>query len=186
MAKSLQEQLLNSGLVNSKQAKKAKSDKHKQQQQKNKQAKSKRGAEDENKKLVRQHQGEKKKKDTELNQQREAAAESKAIQAQIKQLIEMNVVSKEGGDVAFNFTDGKKVKKIYVTSTLQEQLSRGRLTIVSAGDDEKRYELIPTAVAEKIKLRDDSCIVFVGESKVDECDEDDPYADYQIPDDLMW
>ncbi|MBV1881990.1 MAG: DUF2058 domain-containing protein [Pseudomonadales bacterium] len=186
MAKSLQDQLLKSGLVNKKQSNKSKADKHKQKVKKNKRSKSKIDADDESKQLVRQRLEDKKKTDAELNRKRELLAEEKAIQSQIIQLIEMNAISRSDGDVAFNFTDDKKIKKIFVTTTLQEQLSCGRLAIVSVAGEEKRYEIVPVAVAEKIKMRDDSCITFISDTVSAEIEENDPYADYKIPDDLMW
>ena len=48
---------------------------------------------------------------------------------------------------------------------------------------------MPTAVAEKIKQRDESLVVMLTENtgvNADQEDEDDPYADFKIPDDLMW
>ncbi|MDH5217795.1 MAG: DUF2058 domain-containing protein, partial [Gammaproteobacteria bacterium] len=48
------------------------------------------------------------------------------------------------------------------------------------------YELVPTAVAEKIKQRDEQYIITTGNRDEAEPDENDPYADFQIPDDLMW
>ena len=40
-------------------------------------------------------------------------------------------------------------------------------------------------VAEKIMLRDESCIVSNATTQL-ESGEDDPYVDYKVPDDLMW
>jgi uncharacterized protein YaiL (DUF2058 family) len=45
--------------------------------------------------------------------------------------------------------------------------------------------VIPSVVAEKIMLREASCIVS-NEPTQREHGEDDPYADYKVPDDLMW
>jgi uncharacterized protein YaiL (DUF2058 family) len=47
------------------------------------------------------------------------------------------------------------------------------------------YELIPSAVAEKIKLRDESCIVSTAATPTENGD-DDLYANYEVPDDLIW
>jgi hypothetical protein len=47
------------------------------------------------------------------------------------------------------------------------------------------YEVIPSIVAEKIRLRDESCIVSNAVRQLDN-EGDDPYADYKVPDDLMW
>jgi len=41
-------------------------------------------------------------------------------------------------------------------------------------------------VAEKIRQRDQESFIYIAENASQEVEEDDPYADYQIPDDLMW
>jgi uncharacterized protein YaiL (DUF2058 family) len=49
------------------------------------------------------------------------------------------------------------------------------------------YELVPAIVAEKIKQRDDSYVLVMNDKIQEETStNDDPYADFQIPDDLMW
>jgi len=49
------------------------------------------------------------------------------------------------------------------------------------------YKLVPKAIAEKINLRSTDFIIILNDKvESEEIDEDDPYADYQIPDDLMW
>ncbi|EKZ6239024.1 DUF2058 family protein, partial [Klebsiella pneumoniae] len=48
------------------------------------------------------------------------------------------------------------------------------------------YAIIPAVVAEKIAQRDASSIVLHSALSQDEQDEDDPYADFKVPDDLMW
>ena len=98
-----------------------------------------------------------------------------------KQLIEMNCLSEYEGDIAHNFTDNKVVRKIYLSEAVHKQLSRGRVAIVKLNGG---YKLVPTAVAEKIRLRDEDCIIQRGEPQ--QSDEDDFYADYEVPDDLMW
>jgi uncharacterized protein YaiL (DUF2058 family) len=180
---SLQDQLLKAGLVNEKKAKQAGKEKRRQAKQ------ARRSGEelvDENKQAAEKARQEKIAKDKALNAEREAAAQAKAIQAQIQQLITMNVDSYDG-DIAYNFADGKKIKKIYVSDKLQKQLSLGQLAIVRHDD---RYALVPAAVANKIAERDESVVVALvdraAERAVEAAAEDDPYADYKIPDDLMW
>lgn len=179
MAGSLQDQLLKAGLVDKKKAKKADRDKQIQAKQKRK------GEEvvDEAKALAEKAREEKLKKDRQLNEARKAEADKKAIAAQIKQLIEMNALDLEGAEIRYNFTDGKKVKYLNVTDLAQHQLSRGILAIAKLGD---RYFVVPSIVAEKISQRDESYIAYQAELSTEETDEEDPYADYQIPDDLMW
>lgn len=179
---SLQDQLLKAGLVDEKKAKQAKKEKRKTEKV---QRKSKEVVVDEVKEAAAQAREARAERDRELNREREAKAEQKAIRAQIKQLIEMNCQKKAIGTdegVSYNFTDGKKVKSIYVSPQIQEQLANGRLAIAKIGD---RYEVVPSVVADKIKQRDESYILSQ-QAIAEDIDEDDPYADFQIPDDLMW
>ncbi len=180
MGNSLFEQLRKSGLVDDKKVKQVKKEKYKQtKQQKGKKAKPL----TESKRLAQQAQAEQVTRDRELNRQRKLAAEQVAQAAQIKQLIEMNRIDDSQGEIAFNFTDGNKVQRLYVTDKLHTQLVRGRLAVVKLGDG---YELVPAGVAEKIKLRDPSCVLVCNVVDSDGTDEDDPYAEFQVPDDLMW
>ena len=117
------------------------------------------------------------------SRQQQALGEKKAIQAQIIQLIKMNRIERSAGDVAYQFTDGRKIKKIHVTAQLQNELSRGRVAIANLGDS---YELVPAVAARKIMQRDEQVIVLLNTNEPLGADEDDPYAEYQIPDDLMW
>ncbi len=181
MSKSLQDQLLKMGLTDDKKVKQAA--KHQKKQQK---VKRKTGAEDEVKLRAEQARKEKAERDRELNQQKKAEEDKKAIQAQVKQLIEMNRLT-DGikGDVAHNFVLDKKVKKINVTAKISDQLAKGRLAIAEL---ESRFELIPPKVAEKIQQREPDWPIVLNEKAPDTGDEeeDDPYAAYEIPDDLMW
>jgi uncharacterized protein YaiL (DUF2058 family) len=177
--KSLQDQLLGAGLVDKKALKKANKDKHKQQMVAQN---SKQFAVSDAKEQAELKRQEKLGKDRALNQQRNQAAEKKAVSAQIKQLIEVNSLEYRG-DVDYNFADGKKIKKLAVTADVQRQLSRGRLAIVKLGDS---YRLVVSEVAEKIAQRNDSYIVLLNTKEAEVIEEDDPYADFQIPDDLMW
>ncbi|MDH5353868.1 MAG: DUF2058 domain-containing protein [Gammaproteobacteria bacterium] len=180
---SLQDQLLKAGLINKNKANKAKKEKQKQ-------AKAGRGGAkttDETGLAAQQEQARKVERDRELNRQKQARSNQKAMMAQIKQLIDLNRVDREGGDVNYSFVHNDKVKKIFVTPLLQNQLGTGRLAIVTFprnGDDS--YELVPAVIAEKIAQRDQNSVVQLNQVSETEIDEDDPYADYQIPDDLMW
>ncbi|MEH6624978.1 MAG: DUF2058 domain-containing protein [Motiliproteus sp.] len=178
MSNSLHDQLLKAGLVNKKKAQASKKQKHQQRTQ----AKSGPTEADEAKLNAQKAREEKTERDRELNRQRKAEADRKAVEAQIRQLIELNRISSRDGEVAYNFTDQTKIKRIYITEKLVDQLSRGHLAIVTLND---QYELVPAAVAEKISLRNDSVIIQHIEAQPED-DQDDPYADYKIPDDLMW
>lgn len=180
MVSSLQDQLLKAGLVDEKKAKQAKKDKRKQDKVNHK---SKQKSVDEAKVNAQKAIADKAERDRQLNAERDAVAEKKAIAAQIKQLIEINTKPKGDGDISYKFTDGKKIKSIYVSDTVQNQLANGLLAIAKLGD---RYELVPAKIAEKIADRDESYIISKNDRSQEVADEDDPYAEYQIPDDLMW
>ena len=173
MAKlSLQEQMLQAGLIDKKKLKKA----GKSSKKSRTQAKEAKAAVEAN----RQAQLE---KDKELNRARDEEVKAKELASQIKQLIEMNRLDRKDGEIGYNFTDGSMVKKIYVDKVTQDQLVNGRLAIARYQDG---YEVIPAAVADKIALRDESSIVLNNTVDDSIVDEDDPYADFVIPDDLMW
>ena len=178
---SLQDQLLKSGLVSSAQAKTAKSDKRKQTEQ---QRKNNITIVDEAKELVQKAQAEKAERDRELNLLKKQQEEQKHLIAQVKQLIELNKQPKDPDGVAYHFNDNNKVKTLYVSETMRDQIIRGRLAIVKLGDS---YEVVSSDVAKKISLRDAGSVIVNNEPGAGEVDnKDDPYADYQIPDDLMW
>ncbi len=177
---SLQEQLLKAGLVNKKKAKQA-------ERNKQKVAKQKRQGEDvidEGKASAEAARTSKLEKDKKLNEQIKADAHNKALQAQIKQLITSHGIDRKAGDIDYNFSDGSKVKRIQVDSLMQHQLSRGMLAIAKI---DTTYYVLPALVADKIRERDEQSIVYQAQLDLAEAvEEDDPYADYQIPDDLMW
>ncbi|WP_421848890.1 DUF2058 domain-containing protein [Marinomonas sp.] len=178
--KSLQEQLLGVGLVDKKKVKKLKAESL-QLKQKVKKGKAVVSGDDGRQEELKRQRVEKAEKDRVLNMERQKLAEQKAVHGQIRQMIEQNRIRKQDGDIAYHFTDNKKVKQLYVSQSMHDDLSRGRLAIVKL---EEQYELIPEPVAVKINERDASYIL-VCNNRIESI-EDDPYADFQIPDDLMW
>jgi len=178
---SLQDQLLKSGLVSTAQAKSAKSDKRKQTQQ---QRKNNITVVDEVKELALKAQAEKVERDRELNQSRQQQEEQKQLLAQVRQLIELNRQPRDADGLAYHFSDNNKIKTLYVSETMREQIIRGRLAIVKLGED---YEVVPAEVAKKISLRNAASVIVDNEPIVNAVDNtDDPYSAFQIPDDLMW
>ena len=185
MGNSLFDQLKKTGLVDKTRAQKVKRD-----QYKNKKQKTKKGSVeqvDEVKILVDKTQAEKVERDRQINKQKEEEAKRKAIAAQIIQLIESNRVEDRDGEIVYNFTDANVVKRIFVSERSHKHLRSGHLCIAKLGEG---YELVPKPVAEKIKQRDTQCIIINDHSTGDSLDHgqdtDDPYADYKIPDDLIW
>ncbi|MFT6351909.1 DUF2058 domain-containing protein [Neptuniibacter pectenicola] len=185
MAGSLKDQLLNIGLVDQKKAKKADSEKKKQKKQANKARKSGQAVVDEKaakQQALEQQRKEKQERDRLLNLQRDEERQNREIEAQCRQMIMQQQINlPDNAELTYNFVYDKKVKTMYVTSDLQAQLIRGQVAIATL--DEKFY-LIPDKFAEKIEQRIPDYVIRV--QPEEEPDEDDPYADYKIPDDLMW
>ena len=181
---SLQEQLLKAGLVDKKGANKAKKDRQKQSKAaRNTSARAVRRKPT----AAQQAQAKRVERDRKLNQQKQKQTEQKAVFAQIKQLITLNKVDRGTGEIAYSFVYKNRVRKIYVTDTIKQQLSLGRLAIVRLVlKSETLFEIVPAAVAVKIAQRDEQSVVQLNLATDKSENEDDRYADYQIPDDLTW
>ncbi|NKN31714.1 DUF2058 family protein [Marichromatium bheemlicum] len=178
MGNSLQDQLLKAGLVNEQKVKQARSAKRKKVKQHPKGG----AGDDAARQAVERARREKLERDRALNRQRQEEAARRAAENEIRQLIHSNRVVRERGDIAYNFTDGNKLKRIYVNKAQQAKLVAGRLAVVRQDDF---YELVPTEVAERLLERDARLVVVLNRPE-EKPAEDDPYAEFQVPDDLMW
>ena len=180
MKNSLSDQLLNLGLTNKQQLQKAKTEKRQQK----KRIKGGQSAE-ESQALQQELQRAKEEKlarDRELNRQREAEKQRRAIEAQIRQLIEQHAQPiPASAELPYQFAHQRKIKKLNITDPLQKQLLKGWLAIAVL--EEGRYFLVPDAIAARIEQRDPERVIRIAQETVDD---DDPYKDYPIPDDLMW
>ncbi|MEC5215695.1 uncharacterized protein YaiL (DUF2058 family) [Actimicrobium sp. GrIS 1.19] len=176
---SLQEQFLKAGLVDKNKVKVAHQDKSKQQK-----AERRSGTQsvDEARVAALDTQRKNAERAREMNAQRDAAATQKAVLAQIAQMVQKNRQSKGAGELAYNFTHANKIERMYVSAAVQGHLIAGRLVIVCQGGV---TELVPRIIADKIAERDASMVVRTSKA-VAEVDADDPYAAFQIPDDLIW
>lgn len=175
-----QEQLLKAGIASKEQVQKAKQDKNKQ---KKKQRGKSKPVLDEAQLKIQKDALEKTKRDIELNNKKEQQAKNKAISIEIDQLIKSNCLARdEKCEITYNFDHNKKVKRIYINEDMKQQIIKGKLGIARI---EGRYELVSKAVAEKIQQRNPKRIVLF-EIETSDSTQNDEYADYQIPDDLMW
>ncbi len=179
MANSFGDQLLKAGLVNKNQLHKAKKNKHRQKKAQQAADPAALAASD----AARRAAAEKAARDRELNQQHKAKQARRALQAQVHQLVTLNRIEREDGDIGYNFQDGSAIRKLFVTPEIHQRLTDGRLAIARLDGD---YALIPAAVADKIRQRDADCIVSQSAAEAATPEEDDPYAQYRVPDDLMW
>jgi uncharacterized protein YaiL (DUF2058 family) len=179
MANPFQDQFLKAGLTNKKKVKQAQRNQHITDKKKRK---GEIDQLDESQKRAIKQAKDKANKDRQLNKTKNEQASNKAIKAQIKQLIQSNKVITEETPIKFNFEDNKKIKHINVDPLTQKRLVSGMFCIAKLGD---QYLIIPREVSDKIKQRNDSYIIL-SNTQSSTTEQDDEYADYQIPDDLMW
>jgi uncharacterized protein YaiL (DUF2058 family) len=179
---SLREQLLAAGFVSKKQVEKVNREQYRQApKQKSKQP----PAPTPEQQRLEQARIAKAARDQELNRQRQENAEMKARWAQIKQLIEQHKLPKiEGEDyLTFNFIDRGKVRRIAVDAQRREKITGGELTIARC---EGRYEVVPAEIGQRIRERHEKAVVVLGATEPANPDENDPYKDFVVPDDLTW
>lgn len=186
MGGSLQDQLLKAGLADKKQAQKANKERHKQVKAKQKNKKI--VIEDEAKTAAERALLAKQEKDRKLAEQQRELTQQKELKAQVINLIKVNAQPKNNGEVALNFTHHNLVKRLYVSERTYKDVTLAKLAVVSYQQNE--YELVPLPVADKIQTRMPEAVIYVAdtaEANRSQADTDDDwYADYEIPDDLIW
>lgn len=180
MGNSLQDELLKTGLVDKSKANKArKQQKTQARQQRNTKGVTKPKLSPEQ----QRERAEKAARDRELNERRNEARRQREIAAEVKQLVNRNrhPRSESEDDRPFYFEIKGKVRRLYVSPKTHAMITAGKLVIVNANGV---FELVPPDIAEKIRQRNPSLVVDLPEEQGP--DEGDPYAQYQVPDDLMW
>ena len=176
MKNALQAQLLKAGLVDNKKAKKlSKQAVHEQRT----------GQSDEAaiKAKIAQDQQAKLEKDLALAATQKAALQEKELKAAIIQMIKQHKIGQTDGDLSYQFIDGT-IKKIYINQQIYNALVAGSLVIAK---DVEGYAVLPKALADRIDAKMEGFILVNNSHQdADTTDEEDPYAAYVIPDDLMW
>jgi uncharacterized protein YaiL (DUF2058 family) len=185
VSSTLREQLLKAGLVTEKQVRATEQQQHKQQRPQQQPSKQQRQAPrmSEQQRAAEEARARKAARDQELNRQRELNAQAKARAAEIRQLIEQHKLPKvlESED-RFNFVHGSKLRFILVNAALRAGINSGTLFIVRF---EGKSEVVPAATAERIRERDARVVISLKDEKP-AVDENDPYKDFVVPDDLKW
>ncbi len=178
MGSTLQDQFLRMGLVDKKQVEKAK----KAQHQKKIDRKSK-NITSESKIQAQQALTEKKHHSRLANRKKNEEIKEQETAARIRQLIETSRLSMSNGDTPYNFTDNSKIKRLYLQKDTVEQLSKGTLAIVKQAGE---YQIVPARVAQEVEKFNRNLVVVHHSSGKGIPPTEDPYAQFQIPDDLMW
>lgn len=170
-------QLLKTGLVDNKKAKKlSKQAQHEQRTGQNNDA--------EMKAKIEQDKQEKLAKDQALNQEKQRVLDEKALVAAISQMIAQHKIKDTDGEISYQFIDASKIKKVYINQQIYNALVSGSLVIAKENNS---YAFLPKALAERINEKMTGFIIVNNtENNQSTTDEEDPYAAYVIPDDLMW
>jgi hypothetical protein len=177
VSSTLREQLLKAGLVTEKQVRATE-----QQKQQRPPSRHKTAPVPEQKRAAEQAQAAKAARDQELNRKREQNAQAKARAAEIRQLISQHKLPKVDSEDRFNFVAGSKLRFVAVDAARREGINNGTLFIVRY---EGQSEVVPAAIAERIRERDPRVVISLNATTT-AVDENDPYKDFVVPDDLKW
>ena len=181
---SLQEQLLKAGLTTKQKTRQANADKRKKNKQKRSGVQHEASLQEQVKTELATKQAEKAAKDAALNAEKKQQLAAKEQHLRIKQILEHHQLKNINGESEYNYTFNKLIKKLFVDEITHKALVNGRLAL--CGWDDISYVVTAETAAKLAEL--DACVILVQNDKVisGEVEVNDPYADYQIPDDLMW
>ena len=181
-ANPLQEQLLKAGLV-----KKSQVAQVAREQVKARHGKGPAGP-TESQREAERARAEKAEADRALAAERNAQRRAEELRAQARQIIADRKVAR-AGELEYRFNDGAVIRTVLVNEALRKHLAAGVLVIARHGEG---FELLPRVAAEKVRERAPELIVLdhgqSGDSTIStgNAEDDAYYAQFQVPDDLMW
>ncbi|WP_423821206.1 DUF2058 family protein [Salinisphaera sp. SPP-AMP-43] len=185
MGQSLQDQLLQAGIAKPKQAKKARQDKTKRKKAARKSGQNATAEEQALSKKVAADDAARREADRRRAQAANAERAQRERAAQAKQIVEDHRVAIDKpaeDDPPYSYNMNGRIRRLPVSRAQRQQLANGQLAIVRHfGDtslvDRETAERLETLIPKKVWR-----IV----AQPSEPDPDDPYAGYEVPDDLMW
>ena len=177
----LQEQLLKAGL-----AKKSKVAEAAREQQKARQARESTESDAIRREAERAREL-KAEKDRALEAERKARTRAAELAAQARQII-LDKKLPRTGESEYRFSADGAIRTILVDEDQRRKLSSGAVVVARLGD---RYEMLPRAAGEKVRERDPGLVVLdhgkAGDAPAAASSEDDAYyAQFKVPDDLVW
>ncbi len=158
MGNPFQDQLLKAGLVNKKQAGKANRENYLKRKKNKGHAKAESAA---LAAKAREEQAALARRNRELNLQRAEQQKQRENKSLIKRLVEKHRQKRDDRGEPYYFTEQGTINRIYVSEEMAEQLSSGRLAIITFNDT---YEIVPAKVARKIADRDKEALVVFHEA----------------------
>lgn len=129
---------------------------------------------------------EKAERDRALEAERKAQARSAELRAQARQIVADRKVPRSG-ELEYRFTADGAIRSVLVNDGLKKKLAAGALVIARVDD---RYELLPRVAADKVRERDPGMIVLdhgqPADAAASTSEDDYYYAQFKVPDELMW
>jgi hypothetical protein len=130
-------------------------------------------------------------RDQALEQKKRDKAARKERAAQVRQLVEPNALPRLETDDFYNFVHEGRIARVGVDAARRAALIDGSLAIVRSHG---QFLVVPAEVATRVREREPRAIVHRGAGDAtDAADagaatpaEDDPYAKFKVPDDLVW
>jgi uncharacterized protein YaiL (DUF2058 family) len=182
MSNDLREQLLKAGLVTEEQVRKAETASQQKGRGRRGRSRSKAPAAAAKGSEAEQAHRRKVERDRALNRERDAELARRSLKAQVRELVLGNARNDPRGDIKHHYVVGGQVRQVYVNAEQHRALADGRLAIAVLYN---RSHVIPVEAARKLERLDPDAVVVVA-SEEPQPDENDPYADRPVPDDLMW
>jgi uncharacterized protein len=198
MSMSLRDQLLAAGLGNKNQAKQAREDQHRhrhtqQHQQRKGQKPGAGGPGGRPPAPVPNVDPAKLARDQALEQKKRDKAARKERAAQVRQIVEPNALPRLETDDYYNFVHEGRIARVGVDGARRAALVGGALAIVRSHG---QYLVVSAEVAARVREREPRAVVHDaaavtpaggGASAASSTPaEDDPYAQFKVPDDLVW
>ena len=131
---------------------------------------------------------EKVERDRQIAAERNAERRANELRAQARQIIaDKKVVAK--GEAEYRFNDGEVIRTLLMTEAVRKQVIDAALVIVR---DVEGYCLLPRVAAVQVRERAPELIVLDNagrdyvEPSTGNAEDDAYYAQFQVPDDLVW
>ncbi|KRG59849.1 DUF2058 domain-containing protein [Stenotrophomonas sp. W1S232] len=131
---------------------------------------------------------EKVERDRQIAAERNAERRANELRAQARQIIaDKKVLAK--GEAEYRFNDGEVIRTLLLTEAVRKQVIDAALVIVRDGEG---YCLLPRVAAVQVRERAPELIVLDNagrdyvEPSTGNAEDDAYYAQFQVPDDLVW
>ena len=176
MSDSLRDQLLKQGLVDEQSVKKTRSNKRKKRRRGETDAEQAAASE-----AAAKREADRRARDRTLNaRQQEERKRQEDEQAARQMVIDREIA--HDGEERFQFSHNGRIRPLRVSAAQRDDLAAGRLAIARTRG---RYRLVPGDIVEFVQARAPFLIAWTAADS-GAGDEDDAYADFPVPDDLMW